>query len=1696
MSYSPYTKRRGFWETFARNFGDVYAKETIIGNLYEKARDFEQNLWWKWITYNTKAIVGDQEREEIEREEERQRIVLGPEELKREYGGYGFIANAKNPMTRAEADLRARREKEEDLWRKARYTGVVPEWMSTFPSSVAAYLADPFTWGSVGLSWGLLGRSAAFSKMLNPTVLASKTWKARGTAAAIAGIEGFVGEVIYGTGSALSRKLVDRPYTAGEFFLNAMVGAGLGGAIGAAFPRHTVLPWAEAINTPAVNFHRVLSKAEEFQAKIASDYRPPLFDNKLVNLLAEENSGVLDLRVFQGETPQNTFNRLVESGKIKIVEAPGPSFDIPKHGREALAFRQTRPDYRPSPGLVENTSGEILAINGRVLAKPHGRFLAPNFLDRVTKNKNIPLSPVSFPEGYLLRSSQLYLALVPGRKSTFGAPLPTRRHLFSNNPRTAAELSLLKNGGEKQSVHVAFAETGGLRILDLTKKQPESFYSLLPQHLYYDVKAESFRGLSGRNQAAYVEAIRALGPFDGIAYKHRPNNSYVAEVFDESLDKLGRMSSQRIEFQFTKRAVAEEDLPGDYRGYRPPSVAVVEDLFSREKVGQTDVNLFRAAMKWGPSLDIQGHFKVMWQNQRVSLGLDSPIPPFVANQLMKDYPIYSRGRVVSWRELLRQIPDADAASNLRRDLKSLGFIFDSWINPYKRMDRWALLDELVVPRQRGGLRFLDSLVETPRSIPDSVPVLHYKRTIDLFKHPMLMDNLERRVALSLAKNVGLPTMDTYTGVLSWPSTISLPRALIDDARNLGLGIAFKVEDSKPLGLIDDVIETSSARDFKAFISKLEKGYYPEEVQGPQGEIASFYNSLFSQPVSKGDFHMSLLSEIHSEMSGKREKGLVDRFMGRFEKMLRAVEDTTPESLDIGIREEALLSERKNIESLFLTVTRIREGGVKGLSGEEFVSLLKERAHKPFATTAHLNLETQSGELFFQLFSHWVNLLEDQGIDDETVKLLLNGVFDLDLLKIKHFHMKKRKAAKETSGGKVADEFEAPRVSEQATKIYNVMRRLMSLSQRIYTDSGLQRGRIDDYIGINLYDTNKIYDAGERAFIPSLLENTTISPDNAKVLYDTMISKLASTEATKNASDDLSSLTRTLVFRSAEHEMAFLKRWGKGRDSHSLAFLEELGAVTMKSHLMNGFYSSLEGDAQKAALAGIFTKYPKEALDIYRGILERKVKDANRGVLPPEDIKRIKQFHTRATYMIDEYLTPARPGTSTWYKAAKVLRDVAVSAKLTFAAATSAVFDYPTSALVFSKYLASGGGLFKGFVSATLGRLHAMPPGQRVALAKRLMLVTSVQQEKMGQRFLRDYSTEGLSGWLATASMRHGFLPYVTDVGRVGNYLALSSDMLSALKKYPSIDKLPERGQQVLGIHGIGEETWQFLRQHLDDVTDKTGVMDFVNLYKVYDLMNRKLPPSRSFELFRALHSHFVEVGGTKGVPTPSEYHNAFMGRSLNDPDSLSYNAVSLLAQFKAIQGAVWGVFNDVRLPLLTKRKLHNFHPRVLLGTATVIATILPFAAFNIQLRQLLKGKAPLDMDEESFWAQVVIQSGLLPIVGDIAGQFGSWRGVGADVLAPGISPVLSFGELTYDLGDELIWGDKRRVDTNRLLRGAMRFYGDVAPSFYFGRPFPPTGILNTFFAERWYELNFENNRQRRRRWRREREKGGEPLGEL
>jgi len=363
----------------------------------------------------------------------------------------------------------------------------------------------------------------------------------------------------------------------------------------------------------------------------------------------------------------------------------------------------------------------------------------------------------------------------------------------------------------------------------------------------------------------------------------------------------------------------------------------------------------------------------------------------------------------------------------------------------------------------------------------------------------------------------------------------------------------------------------------------------------------------------------------------------------------------------------------------------------------------------------------------------------------------------------------------------------------------------------------------------------------------------------------------------------------------------------------------------------------------------------------------------------------------------------RPGNAAWARAMSTTRQYITATRLG-SAVFSSVSDFNTQQMAVGFMGLSRTGPVKNLV-----KLMSSDEFRNAASEMGLILENAVDTGMAAQRYsMEDFHSE-VAGRIADGVLRATGLSGLTQMQRDAFGMTVMEGFASLSSK--KWDDLPQKPREAMESYGIGADDWENIRSA-----------------KKYSVGGSSFLRPKEIEEAAGLDAamNFMEmVIGQREFAVPSSSVRA--KSALQDkarPGTVGGEAIRSLAQFKTFPLLM--IFTHISriVDMVNKGRALD---AVTYGTGLVVGnTLLGIVALN--LKELSKGRDPLDITKKETWGMAIAQGGGLGIFGDFLladhNRFGG--GIGQTLAGPTVGLAEDTFKLTVGNVQQAIRGE----DTN------------------------------------------------------------------
>ena len=1643
---------------------------------------------------------GDIER--IKKEKVANSQVLTPEQAIREYPDSAKIIRKPVTRAEAIYWAREQKERK-DIARafSGKYDGYGYEWMPALAGGLTT-LADPINIGIGLLSYGATLSIPAARKAITISNLVESSFKSRAAAAAFLSLDGAVGGAIAGAMAKPLYSANERKYGLADFtselFFGSLVGAGLGGA----FPRlasaqKPLLSSVDVADYMAAMVHLKKQMAIHGSRRVldfVQDQSGALDLTGLVKSLAGRRSKA---KVHLLDRLGPDAKRVVKEADVEFEDVSGlrqrmSASDFSDFSAYSAGIRKGRLKAKDKLLSLGVTTGGVRRWNGVKLGSPKP-FRKMDLTGEVQHREG------EFKKGQL-KYSELFVPFAKGEAKGTQMGVP---HYGSNSPEMAAAMYRAGKAGLKIEVgKVAFDRPVSLLYLDspefmenikfIRQNIPESKSLLSDDELARVVKSTNWGKVPMKLKAKVMKLMKKHPHYQGIAYHYKApagkraiqdvmSARMIVELNDQGIKKVSGFSSEYLEYDLKREAPDPDAIFEMVSGMHPDSVPssvrnVMDDYYESRSIEGT--NYFDTFIRRRSPLSesiYQDGSAPMVVKAKTAFGeldfsdVDTMVPGYnlagaiqeVVTGIRKTVPdtraMKKIGRLESVRQAIDYV-DTSELGLLHEGLKKKGFKFPDKVPYNTRGDKPFFTQDLVIMPGKDETNMLQRAFMKPDTLPNTMVLDVPSRALDISLHPSVMTPEELQLGLSLVSDNVIPDVDDLSRATKFGKIAGEIKKRSSLLRSLGVSKVRYATGSR------NNIEVSvggesggiAVKDLQERFTKLGKKFEVVqegmEAKKPD-ERAAEYTKLFSnfQADSRGSYFGGFYRNIRQNVSGEDLKKALRNMYKEYEDSLASLDRQ-----DIGSHKQ-LVAEGKvrQMESSFRKMSSIvdavansnikdpntRMGKIfKGMShgNQEVLGLIGTSIDSPYWALGGDNIDLTRRAQIKKYHTALVRGLEEIGGSD-LVWMSQSGVFDEDLLKIKHYRMKQREAKKGQTGT-MKEETKELEVSPLAWKIYNHLEGLMGGLQKELTDSGYYREPRFDYIGTRFYDLRAISDTSVTEFVDDAVRWSDLDQNQSTQLYlDLKRSHLITyTERNRPLGDvtDKFNMAQRISFKDAKSELEFMKKYGSLKSVFSDSLIHR-SDPRGGSAVFTGALLSIQRDSTLLAVNSWFGSRPLLTMDLMFGALSKKARE---GLEAGFEATRasdegFQRALTMGENMLDSLLFPARTSFSRAAEARKTILAMQNIGKLGLSVFRVFFSDIAASAAAMFRYRNPQGNKSPSIIGTGFrvmqSRFNAIRPSVRREVARKFNVLLSLDTRQYAGRFEGDHV--GTISWLESIAMRGYGIPAATDIGKIGNATMMGSWLSDAFSA--PWGGLTDYVQNRLSTFGITPEIWNRVRglPNVRDTYDGVSIVPLDKLYAGIQDMGRRLDwtDRQINSAFRSFDTFFTHVAEEQGIPMQGTYESAMnlFNWDRHNPDSITHNVGKLFAQYKTIATAA----ARVSLNAMAEKAPGGRADFRVQNVAAVSAYLTFMAALATQAKNVAQGKTPQDMYNKEFWLNSFAVGGAMGLFGDLMlSDFTEDKsGVSSFALGPtlgstGPNALLAARHLATGNWDKS-WGNARRV---------------------------------------------------------------------
>lgn len=434
--------------------------------------------------------------------------------------------------------------------------------------------------------------------------------------------------------------------------------------------------------------------------------------------------------------------------------------------------------------------------------------------------------------------------------------------------------------------------------------------------------------------------------------------------------------------------------------------------------------------------------------------------------------------------------------------------------------------------------------------------------------------------------------------------------------------------------------------------------------------------------------------------------------------------------------------------------------------------------------------------------------------------------------------------------------------------------------------------------------------------------------------------------------------RILHFKSADDWMAYNEAFGAQNPFQ--AIISQMQSMSRDIARMRAF-----GPNPKAGLENaiqVMQKGASEAPRNRRSSLARKIYARKLGAVQPEEIVNRKAIKARVMHgvMTGEFEQPAH---ETVAALAANTRNLLTAAQL-----GAAVFSQTTD-MITMRQAAAAIGLNKGGSFARVMKSITTGIEPQVARDLGFIMDSWANAGAARARVYGDVWSPELSGRVTNVVMKLNGMEALTNHERLGVALAFGSDLAGLAGK--RFDELHPGMQRFMSERSITARDWDLLRDPAVLYTDPQGGK---HMNPRWFLEHSTLPRHEAEDL-SIRFGGLIEAHLDRSIPLTSLRGRASTGGG-SRPGTEWGEIARSFGMYKSYAFSL--MFSQMQL----WRELHGDFASKALFMTKFAAGMIVAGAVSVQLKELVKGRDPRQMDSAKFWGAAFMQGGGLGIFGD------------------------------------------------------------------------------------------------------------------
>ena len=1219
--------------------------------------------------------------------------------------------------------------------------------------------------------------------------------------------------------------------------------------------------------------------------------------------------------------------------------------------------------------------------------------------------------------------------------------------------------------------------------------------------------------------------------YDGVGYRYGKqgileNPTYAIELSKSGVTKAENFSSHFVEYDVKEPTPDTNALYDILTGKHPHSVApVVKDLMEefyvsraiegtnyfdtfvrrqspyaeniyrdgsapmeiklKTKAGElsfTDSDVFIDTAKW--EVGQVPHSGVLYPGGATLKRILKEINETLTSEGVNEKPISRIGGVRSVRGAMTITPDVGMPL-LYEALKKEGFTFPESVPYNARADRPFFTQNRLISAWDQEGNFLQRMMNDPE-LPDDLQVELPSRTLDLTLHPSVMTPEELHFSSALVDEGKIPEVDDINRVTTWGDITSEIYSRNNSFARIGVGdIKYRNKSGDvtfSTGGTSTTLGVGSYKSTSESLAKKRQKVTPEGQTEVIPERSAEFKTLFKnyQNDTRHGYYASLIKNIRQSVSGDQIIEDLDKMGSEYRNLYRKARGMKAGEQD-HIRTEGKIRQMEaSFRQMSAMVDTVAQANISdpttrlgkwfnkfGHGHAEILGTIATTVDMPYRTLGGDNIDITRRTQMRKYHTALLRGLEEIG-GTELVSMVQSGIYDEELLKIKHFKIKKRKESKGLSG-KLQEQTEELEVSPIAWKVYKHLENTMQGLQKELLDSGYFREPRFDYIGTRFYDLRVIANTSAEEFAKDVVKFTELKHKDAVDLYVDLREshKVQYIEREKDMGDvsDKFNHSQRIDFKDAKSEIEFMKKYGSLKTSFPGSPLSQFVSRSDPrggSSVFTGALLSVQRDATLMAINSWMGSRPLLTLDLMFATLAKKSKA---GLAEGLEVSRIQDLNFRrsqkhAENMIDSLLFPMRASFSQASEVRKFLHSAQNIAKLGTSVFKVLFLDVASSVATMARMKSPGNAIRPlSLLSSTFevlgNRLKFISPTKRREVARRMGVLLSSDTRQFAGRF--EGEPVGWYSWLESLAMRSYGIPAATDIGKISN-ATMIGHWFSESFKLPW-GSLTDHVQDRLRTFGMTEEVWDTVRV-LPGTRDNVDGVEMVMMDNLYNAIqehgNRnKLTDKQINSMFRSFDTFSFHKAEEQGIPVQGIYEASLFDINRNDPDSIIHNLGKLAVQYKAIGAAVGrsvvGSMADIKPGGRVELRAQS------VGALAAYLTVM--GAVAREITNVAKGRTVTDLDHmgPDYWFDAFATGGAMGLFGDfLFSDFADdQRGVTSWLLGPTLGGTVpnakaAVSHMLTGEWDEA-WGDAGRTASDFFPK--ITAAQDFALNVFFLRPF-------------------------------------------